>query len=97
MSVCRYSYLSGACANKNVDSLECIGEGNCDHSEMNILTKRASPLSSEVCGADRWLGLYCERYKRFFCPGKDKCGSHEVYMRHFMEHLDRAPKHPDEE
>jgi len=80
-----------------VDSLECVGEDKCDHSEINILTKHVHPLPSEECGVDRWLGLYCEKYKRFFCPGKDMCGSHEVYMRHFTEHLDSAPARPDEE
>jgi hypothetical protein len=82
--MCRYSYRSGACANKHVESLECIGEERCEHAQANVMVKRSA--GPEECGLDKWLGLYCEKYGRFFCAGKEGCGTHDVYMRHFTLH-----------
>jgi hypothetical protein len=73
--MCRYSYLSGACANKHVESLVCEGEEDCEYSEMNILTRRRSAGTGD-CGPEKWLGLYCERHRKFYCPGRNECPSH---------------------
>jgi hypothetical protein len=95
--MCRYSYRSGACANRHVDSLECVGEENCTHSQMNTLMLKGSTGPSSECGLDKWLGLYCERHGRFFCPGSEGCETTELYMRRFSEHqMAFAPRPEDE-
>jgi hypothetical protein len=90
-SLCRYSYLSGACANQHVDSLECIGSDKCEFSGMNILVlKRQGKPRADDCGHEEWLGLYCEKYKRFFCPGREHCVTPESYEKHLVIHRERA-------
>ncbi len=89
---CRYSYLSGACANKHVDSLECIGHEKCEFSGMNILMKQRHSRTAEDCGLEKWLGLYCEKYNRFFCPGKEHCVTPESYQKHLITHLERIER-----
>jgi hypothetical protein len=86
--MCRYSYLSGACANKHVDSLDCIGLDKCEFSGMNIMTSRL-PDSISECGHEKWLGLYCEKYKRFFCPGREHCVTPESYQKNLIIHEER--------
>lgn len=95
--MCRYSYRSGACANRHVESLECLGEENCKHSEMNVLFKKGSAAHAEECGLDKWMGLYCERYARFYCPGKNGCDTPELYMRHFTAHLGSLTRRREED
>ena len=91
--MCRYSYLSGACANKHVESLVCDGEEDCEHSEMNVLTK-SRPTGTGECGPERWLGLYCEKHRKFYCPGKEECPFHSPNMlgprRPSSFHIDRG-------
>jgi len=89
MPECRYSYLSGACANKHVDSLKCVGHDKCEFSGMNIMTRRSATKPSEECGAEKWLGLYCEKYRRFFCPGREHCVTPESYRKHLQLHQNR--------
>lgn len=94
--MCRYSYLSGACANKHVDSLECLGQDKCEFSGMNILMSK-SPAPENECGHERWLGLYCEKYKRFFCPGREHCTTPESYQKSlvvFQERKQRLGEEP---
>jgi hypothetical protein len=86
--MCRYNYLSGACANRRVDSLECVGRDKCEFSGMNILTNRSSAPAAE-CGHEEWLGLYCEKYKRFFCPGREHCVTPESYQKNLMIYQER--------
>lgn len=90
--VCRYSYLSGACANRHVDSLQCIGEDKCEFSGMNILMKPSQSKVVEGCGVEKWLGLYCEKYKRFFCPGKEHCVTPESYRKHLIIYQERIQR-----
>ncbi len=78
--MCRYSYLSGACANKHVESLVCEGEENCEYSTMNILTRRR-PSGAAECGPEKWLGLYCEKNRKFYCPGKDECPTYVSMLK----------------
>ena len=63
--MCKYSYISGACANRRVDSLHCIGEDKCDYSDMNILC----PSDTKDSAAERWKDLYCDTHRRFLCDG----------------------------
>ena len=95
--MCRYSYRSGACANRHVESLECLGEENCQHSQVNILFKKGSTGHSQDCGLDKWLGLYCEKHGRIFCSGKDGCETPELYMRHLTSHQESLSRRPQEE
>jgi hypothetical protein len=96
-SKCRYSYLSGACANKHVDSLDCIGHEKCEFSGMNILMKQRHSRTSDECGLEKWLGLYCEKYNRFFCPGREHCVTPESYRKQLNIHLERLEKLSDDE
>lgn len=84
--MCRYSYRSGACANRHVDSLECFGEEKCQHSDVNIMRVRNPSRNQDECGLDKWLGLYCEKYRRFYCPGAERCATPQQYMTHFAVH-----------
>ena len=93
--MCRYSYLSGACANKHVDSLECIGLDKCEFSGMNILMNMLPTPASE-CGHEQWLGLYCEKYKRFFCPGREHCVTPESYQKNLIIHQERKLRMTEE-
>jgi hypothetical protein len=88
-SMCRYSYVSGACANKHVDSLECIGQDKCEFSGMNILVLRKPGRPIDECGHEKWLGLYCEKYRRFFCPGREHCVTPESYRKQLIIHQER--------
>ena len=79
--MCRYSYLSGACANRHIDSLQCVGEERCEFSGLNVLVLKKPVQNVEGCGHEEWLGLYCEKHRRFFCPGKEQCSAPETSMR----------------
>lgn len=67
--MCKYSYVSGACANRRVESLHCIGEEKCDYSDMNLLC----PSGSESGAAKKWKALYCDSHRRFLCDGGEPC------------------------
>lgn len=91
--MCKYSYPSGGCANGNIESLDCMGEDKCEFSGMNVLTRRSGDRAVKDCSGEKWLGLYCERYKRFYCPGKEHCATPESYMSRFIVHQQRmSPK-----
>lgn len=95
--MCRYSYLSGACANRHVDSLECIGVDKCEFSTLNVMTATSQLKGPSECGHEHWLGLYCEKYGRFFCAGQGNCTTEESYHRHLSihkENLRRASQEP---
>jgi hypothetical protein len=84
-AMCRYSYLSGACANKHVDSLECVGVDKCEFHTLNVLTK-ARPGKAADCQHGSWLGLYCEKYGKFFCAGEENCSTPESYHEHLSNY-----------
>jgi len=86
--MCRYSYLSGACANKNVDSLDCIGLDKCEFSGLNVLMTKPGVKRAE-CGHEEWLGLYCDKYRRFFCPGREHCVTPESYQKNLVIYEER--------
>lgn len=71
--MCKYSYLSGACANRHVESLQCLGEDECEFSDMNILGPLVSRDGSREGGANRWLTLYCETHGKYLCGRGDDC------------------------
>lgn len=83
--MCRYYYRDGLCANSSVDEMSCTGLEQCpDSSQVLELNSKHS------CGHDRWYGLYCDRYKRFFCAGSGNCEDFEEYMKHFASHVSKA-------
>jgi len=83
---CRYGYLDGSCANRRVESLECVGADKCEFSGLNVLTKKGDENCPVGCNPHAWLGLYCEKYGRFFCPGKEHCASPESYLQKLALH-----------
>ncbi len=91
-AMCRYSYLSGACANRHVDSLECVGADKCEFSALNVMTKVGTQRPVSECGHETWLGLYCEKYGRFFCVGRSNCSTPESYHRHLSIHQDNLKR-----
>jgi hypothetical protein len=82
--MCRYYYRDGLCANNSVDETSCSGLEQCPDKSS------ALDLNSKQCGHDKWYGLYCDRYKRFFCAGSGKCEDFEEYMMHFANHVSKA-------
>jgi hypothetical protein len=72
-----------------VDSLECIGPDKCEFSGMNILVLRKPGHRESDCGHEQWLGLYCEKYRRFFCPGREHCVTPESYAKQLIIHQER--------
>ncbi len=87
--MCKYSYPSGGCANGSIESLDCLGEEKCEFSGVNVLTKRGLDRTMTDCTGEKWLGLYCEKYKRFYCSGKEHCATPESYMKKFIVHQQR--------
>ena len=71
--MCNYSYLSGACANRRVNSLQCVGEDECEFSDMNILGHPLGKDDADNSGASKWLGLYCETHRTFLCNKGADC------------------------
>ncbi len=71
--MCKYSYISGACANRRVDSLQCVGEDECEFSNMNILGRPQGNADADNSGASRWLRQYCETHGTFLCKKGADC------------------------
>jgi hypothetical protein len=86
--MCKYSYLSGACANRRVDSLHCVGEDGCEYSGMNILGSHTKRGHSDT-GASRWLGLFCETHGRFLCDVGEDCAAPRVPRARKTSYLQR--------
>jgi len=86
---CRYGYLDGSCANKDVESLECKGVENCEFYGLNVLTRSGQDECGQACNVHDWLGLYCEKHGRFFCSGKEHCATPESYLRRLALHRER--------
>jgi len=82
--MCRYFYRDGLCANGSVEERACIGLDQCPE------RSRAFSINPEgSCGYDKWYGLYCDKYKRFFCAGTGNCETFEDYMGHFANHMSK--------
>jgi len=64
-----------------IEGRECIGEENC---KLGSLSQNGLDLPDE-CHMERWQGLYCPRYQRFYCAGHGNCDTVEKYMSHFAE------------
>ncbi len=73
--LCKYRYKGDRCAHGLIDSTECVGEESCGHA--NIARRHKY---HDDCSKEHWCGLYCARYQRFFCAGKENCASAEDYF-----------------
>ena len=85
--MCKYSYLSGACANRRVNSLQCVGEDECEFSNMNILGLHSGKDDADSNGASRWLGLYCETHGTFLCKEGADCATPPARAERPATHL----------
>jgi hypothetical protein len=79
--MCRYYYGEGRCANVNISEGICSSQENC-----GLFSMAKNPKENE-CDTESWYGLYCAKYKRFFCPGKDSCQTYDEYSKSFQNHL----------
>jgi hypothetical protein len=77
-TMCKYYYREGLCASNSVEDSKCLGLEKCTASSQALMID-----SGQSCGHDKWYGLYCDKYKRFFCSGIDQCGTFEDYMSSF--------------
>jgi hypothetical protein len=72
--LCRYRYNGSYCAHSSVKGRECQGEERCQVQPHRIGSW------SDQCSHERSLGLYCTKYQRFYCAGKEGCATPEAYM-----------------
>lgn len=79
--MCKYSYAGKYCANSSISGRECIGESNClaRSSVDGVLRRKVD------CSKEQWYGLYCAKYQRFYCAGRENCSTAEAYMMHFAQ------------
>ena len=63
-----------------IDGRECVGEENC---QLRFYVKGVP--ETDDCYIERWQGLYCPRYQRFYCAGRGNCDTMESYMTHLVE------------
>lgn len=75
--MCKYIFQDNKCCNPAIDSDECIGLDNCH------IFSGSKEIEMGDCTFEAWYGLYCPKYKRFFCPGKGNCDTFEQYMENF--------------
>ncbi|MFO7791953.1 MAG: hypothetical protein R6W73_03090 [Candidatus Saliniplasma sp.] len=87
--MCKYEYSDGKCAHPKNLSLDCVGEGNCVYiGDDNAIEEIENALSENMNNnqehrcQNTQCGIYCEKYNRFYCAGKDNCESKEEYMDH---------------
>jgi hypothetical protein len=73
--LCKYRYKGDRCAHGMNNSAECVGEESCRHAEV---THRRE--YHDDCSKEHWYGLYCAKYRRFFCSGKEHCSSAQDYF-----------------
>ncbi len=80
-TLCKYCYAGKYCANAAISGRECVGEVNClvRSTADGLLRKRND------CSKEQWYGLYCAKYQRFYCAGRENCHTAESYMMHFAQ------------
>ncbi len=81
VATCRYRYRESYCAHGSVNGRECLGEHRC----AVITHERGAGIKQRDCARDQWFGLYCAKYQRFYCSGKDNCGTVESYLQHLND------------
>ena len=86
--MCRYKYGNGKCAYPKNISLECVGEQNCtfvnentDSMDFEQGDYLPEDKNSDEC-PNTECGVYCKKYNRFYCAGKENCDDEEEYLSH---------------
>ncbi len=80
--MCKYYYRGGYCAHAAISERECVGEAKC-----LITSNLMEEMKKSDCSREEWYGLYCAKYQRFYCAGKENCESAESYMARFAEYV----------
>jgi hypothetical protein len=87
---CRYFYKDGHCANGSVSGERCVGADSCRIVSGNAAVETTVPArnagSGGTCQYDMGYGVYCKKYGRFYCAGKENCGNAGDFMRSFDTH-----------
>lgn len=69
---CGFSDGSGWCTTR-FKGFACVGD-KCElHPEFS--------QDANQCPDEGGDGVYCHRFHRFFCAGRDHCSEHEAYIR----------------
>lgn len=94
---CKYHYRGGLCANSQIQSPFCVGEGQC--SVLNMSQPKVKEENTLVVAEgdelSQWLGVYCPHYQRFYCTGESEgcktgcCATPEDYNRSLAETMGR--------
>lgn len=87
-SLCRFYYKNGLCANQHVESYYCVGKENCHI----LIELKETKKNRHVCEYDLGCGVYCKKYQRFFCAGRENCDNIEDYMKSFADYCGRIEK-----
>ena len=90
-NMCKYFYGEGRCSNPNVDGVLCGGRQVCD------FFSKSNDREEQACDHDAWYGLYCAKYKRFFCPGKENGTgeNHQVFRRQTLARATSGAAEPE--
>lgn len=96
--MCKYKYGNDKCAHPKNIALECVGEDKCQYVEDvgSVSSVEAKEPDFELDSYDEEnvqedtcpmteCGLYCKKYNRFYCAGKENCENEEEYMKHMKE------------
>ncbi len=92
--MCKYVYGTGKygpgrCAHPSNLAMECVGEDSCrlmgeditDVDDLETYLGYGQGDKDENC-PNTTCGIYCQKYKRFYCAGEDHCQNEEDYRSH---------------
>ncbi|MCX6653054.1 MAG: hypothetical protein NT137_06860 [Methanomassiliicoccales archaeon] len=65
-----------------MDAKHCVGEESCSM----ISHEPGERRHHHDCDREQWFGLYCAKYQRFYCAGKENCTTVEGYMQHLTNY-----------
>ena len=96
--MCKYKYGNDKCAHPKNIALECVGEDKCQYVEdvgsvnkenskkpdFSLASYDQENVQEDTCPMTE-CGLYCKKYNRFYCAGKENCENEEEYMKHMKE------------
>ncbi|MFW6195707.1 MAG: hypothetical protein ACOC5D_00090 [Thermoplasmatota archaeon] len=57
---------------------------NFESKEFDLDSYDQNEVQDDTCPMTE-CGLYCKKYNRFYCAGKDNCEDEEEYMKHMKE------------
>lgn len=96
--MCKYKYGENKCAHPKNIALECVGEDKCQYVEevgskkkedtktpdIDLETYEQEEAQEDTCPMTE-CGIYCKKYNRFYCAGRENCETKEEYMKHMKE------------